>query len=194
MIFLTGEHGAGKTHLAQVYQKHFGCEYVDLGPTLRRIWMETSPNTSFADFLKRGEEKSGIDFTNQLLVDEIEKQMGRRAENCCTGRLLIIGSRSVQGLQYIRGKTQDINGNTRAVVYIQADEDKLYLHYKEREQREISYQEFQLLLQRDRQMGILGIRGVADYVIENNDNALAFEKRGTEIFNQILNTPKKVRG
>ena len=72
MIFIAGPHGAGKTTVGMALPKDIFF-IVDTGPILRSIWQETNPRIAFQEFIQSGETIYGMNFTDELLTDEINR-------------------------------------------------------------------------------------------------------------------------
>lgn len=184
MLFVTGLHGTGKTLLASLLAKE-GFFSIDLGPTLRAVWKHASLDISFDDFVQAGERKFGRHFTDEILVREIKQTLSSQQPRVNPKRLLIVGSRSVFGIKYIRSHISEINRARTFVVYIEVDKAILCQRYCQRERIQPSIEEFGNLLKRDKEMGIDGIRAIADFVIANNGSLEEFDR---SIRNMVFDT------
>src|SRR4051812_43447133 len=138
MIFITGQHASGKTRFAELYQQRYGYDFIDLGPCLREEWKQARPDLTFSQFIAQGENNHGKHFTDSILAGMIERKL-RDIKQSGGGRdLLVIGSRSIAGINYLRANIPVINGKPRKIIYIEASEDLLYDRYKRREGKEIT--------------------------------------------------------
>lgn len=183
MIFVTGPHCAGKTHLAR-FLKRVGFQYIDLGPTIRSIWMTTAPDVTFEQFIVRGEEKFGLQFVDSLLVAELINKLGHISKEGVSKDLLVLGNRSVTGIDYIRSHMTLKRGRS-TIFYIDAEKEVLYERYRRREDAEISKKDFEAVLDKDTDMGLMGIKEVADYIIHNSGTQKEFEELIQELIQSI---------
>lgn len=182
MLFITGPHGVGKTHFAKVLQQD-GFPSIDLGPTLRMVWNRTSPHITFEEFIRRGEE-IGNTFLDQLLVKEIITRLNLKEPGSYKD-LLVVGSRSISGIQYLKSNFPELRSIRSVVVYIDAEEEILYRRYCRRENRQVEVEEFRQLLDEDREMGLEEIRQVADFLIENNGSLKEFNREIKDFQDQL---------
>jgi len=136
---------------------------------------------SFGDFISEGENRLGKRFADNLLVQEIERRLLDNHDSEIKRDLLLIGSRSIDGINYLRENITVDNGRPKRIVYIEASERILYERYKKREGFDISLQDFKNILDKDRKMGVLSIRPYADWVIRNEGRIDDFESKCVDI-------------
>ena len=185
MIFIAGLHYAGKTHFAKFLEEE-GFPFIDLGPTLRNIWETTSSHLSFGDFIRPGEGNLGNNFIDELLSAEVSKRLRQLEEEGSNKDLLIVGSRSIAGIEFIRSNCPEINGRKQVVIYIEANETTLYSRCCQKDSTPITLSKFKQVLEKDRQMGVEAIREIANFVIDNDGSLGEFEQKiESLIFNAL---------
>ena len=182
MIFLTGPHGAGKTRSSAFLSKH-NFSLIDLGPIIREMHQKEAPDISFKDWVIRGESTHGVDFTNQLLAEEVNRRIVElyALENPPQD-ILVAGSRSVRGLKYLQNSIIIPNHFGHRIVYIDAPFDLLWARYNAREGKSLTEEEFEVILMKDRDMGIYGLREVADTYILNDGEESRFDTTLDNLF------------
>lgn len=167
MIFITGPHGAGKTTLGMGLPKDIFLT-IDTGPILRSIWQETNPQISFQEFIQNGETIYGINFTDELLTDEINRLIDFRLKDRGFEHLVLLGSRSINGVNYLkRNIKKHFNRENSFIIYIDGDKSVLYRNYCIKQVDKISILKFQELLTLDKNMGLETIKSEADFVVNN---------------------------
>lgn len=171
MLFLTGLHGAGKTTVADIL---ISCNFgypIELGGTLRKIHFKTAPELSFGLWCEEGERLYGKNFTDDILIKEITKQREEIvAKKSLFKDLIIVGSRSYGGIEYIINKVPIINNRENIIIYIDVETDILRQRYNLREKKNLSSQEFESLLDNDRRIGIETIKPYAGIIVTNSES------------------------
>jgi len=187
MIFIVGAHATGKTHLADIISK-FNFTKIDLGPLLRTIHKESGSGESFGEWIHNGEEKFGKNFTDDLLVNEIKKTEANLSNsNTAPNDFIIIGSRSIAGLSYILENIGHYNQKDNKVIFLDAPLNLMYERYKKREGLDITIEQFEKILDKDKKMGLEDLRHVADFVIINDST---FEKLSDHMLSLLKNELK----
>jgi len=167
MIFLTGPHGAGKTEISKLLTS-YGFEPIDLGPTIRRLHAESGTELGMRDWCLKGEQLYGPHFTDKVLATEMNRLLGSTGESkSAFSDLLVVGSRSVSGINYLKSEVQHTSGYQDVIIFLDASEEILRRNYNQREGKEYSPEQFAEILEHDRKMGIDSIRSISDYVIRN---------------------------
>lgn len=171
MLFLTGSHGAGKTTIANML---ISCNFgypIELGGTLRKMHFKIAPELSFGLWCEKGEKMYGKNFTDDILIKEIIKQKEEVvAKKSLFKDLIIVGSRSYGGIEYIINRVPIINNRKNIIIYIDVETDILRQRYNLREKKNLSPQEFELVLDNDRRIGIETIKPHADIIIGNSES------------------------
>lgn len=187
MIYIVGAHATGKTHLADTMCK-FNFTKIDLGPLLRTIHRKSGSSTSFGEWIHNGEEKFGKNFTDDLIVNEIEKKKASLSNGAIAPNdFIVIGSRSIAGLSYILENTGHYNQKDNKIIFLDAPFDLMYERYKKREGLNITTEQFEKILDKDKKMGLEDLRLVADFVIMNDST---FEKLSDRMLNLLKNELK----
>lgn len=184
MLFVTGPHAAGKTHMAGRLKEH-GFSTVDLGPVIRAAHQEMAPNMSFGEFLRDGELREGPDFSDNLLVARIQNRVDRGEFSTCKD-LAFIGSRSLRGIRFLQDRLTFCSEVAPKIIYIEAPEPVLYQRWCEREGRSVPITEFRTILAKDVSLGLNTIKPQADYLVVNTGSVVDFEQTVDElVFNKI---------
>lgn len=185
MIFLTGPHCAGKTTIAEILMP-YNFNYLDLGPTLRELHQEESNSLSFEEWLSKGEANHGRYFTDDLLVKAIKECREKLLNQpVVTQDLIICGSRSLEGISYLTQRVSRLNDWENTIVWVEAPKPLLWQRFCEKNGA-TSMAEFEVLLRRDKELGLDTIREHVDHILINNGptieslgektNELFFEK------------------
>jgi len=167
MIFLTGPHCCGKTHILR-YVYRYGFPSIDLGPTLRKTYHDFSLGLSFTQWIQVGEESCGPSFTDQLVSLAVQEWMQTQREKY-EGRIqdfIIAGSRSMNGIEYI-SNFFGLSIQNRKIVYVDANPQTLRRRYEAREGVTITPRDFEAYLNDDYKMGLLKIKARADIYLKN---------------------------
>lgn len=175
MIFLTGPHGSGKTESAK-FLTGLGFASIDLGPMLRSIHRQKGSALSFGEWIGRGEELFGKDFTDSLLAQEL-KNLRMVVEVSRYLDIVVVGSRSRKGFEYLASAVPQVNGYGNRLVFIDGSFEALYYRYGLRQQRSISTADFQKLLDADVALGIESLRHTAEITIWNNGSLETLRNR-----------------
>ena len=162
VLFLAGPHASGKTELATHLVETYGHSFVDLGPSIRAAHRLTGFGLSFGDWVSEGEKEHGPDFTNAVVAQAVKNSLAASKDG---EPFVVSGSRSYPGLRYL---IEAIEAENHRTMYVDAPEDDMYHRYKERENRpDMSTDEFSAILERDKVMGLEGIKNRADWVVYN---------------------------
>ncbi len=167
MIFLIGPHGAGKTTIAEIITC-YNFIYFDLGKILRDYHKRKKPEIDFRSWCMENERIHGPLFTDKIIIREIKRRYREMINKVCQPQdLVIVGSRSFQGIKYIINEMSSFNEHENVIICIEAPFDVLKERYCAREKRKLSDQEFQAILNKDKQMGLLEAEDRADLRISN---------------------------
>lgn len=187
MLFLTGSHGAGKTTIANIL---ISCNFgypIELGGILRKTHFNIAPELSFGLWCEEGEKIYGKNFTDDILVKEINKQRKKILTKKSSSKdLIIVGSRSYSGIEFIIDKVPIINNRKNIIIYIDVANDILRQRYNLREKKNLNPQEFELILENDRRIGIESIKPHADIIISNSESEEKLKSEVEKLTNTIL--------
>jgi dephospho-CoA kinase len=169
MLFLTGVHGAGKTEAANIIKfENPETEIFDTGPILRNLYRESNtPLSTFGEWIKEGEKLEGLDFTNRLLKETILGGINFKKPLINKASPTIVGCRSMRAINYI-------DTNNPIIVYIETPIEVARERYNFRENKKLSFLEFNDLLEEEKKMGIDGIKSNATFTIENSGSIETF--------------------
>jgi dephospho-CoA kinase len=171
-LFITGPHGAGKTHAAHELEV-MGFTCIDLGPTIRRLHKEAGVSCPLHEWISEQESIYGKNFSDKLLLGEIRKLHDKSSQSSAINGILVLGSRSLDNIKYLTEAFSEAS-HSHKILYVDATKEVLKTRYETRENKKISENEFKNILLKDEQMGLLHIKNAADAVITNNGTALEF--------------------
>ncbi len=168
MIFLAGPHGVGKTHATRLLEKA-GFYSLDLGPIIRKIHKDSGTPLSLKEWVVEGEQKSGPDFTNQVICKEVVRHLKETYLSGGYQGLIISGSRSIRGMLYLKHALRSILPQELGwLVYLDAPKELLYERYVEREKVSISREQFGAILDVDAKMGLYDMKALANAIVIND--------------------------
>jgi dephospho-CoA kinase len=178
LLFVTGPHASGKS--AVVHSGFNSSEHAihDLGPIIRESHRKAYSGLSLGRWIMGKEAIYGDNFTDELLVNEIQPSYN----SAPTNGLILVGSRSLKGIEFI---LDAIEPSDHKIVYIDAHYETLYDRYKSRENlSNLSHEDFRKILDDEVAMGLHGIKNHAHHTILNN-STLDYAK--TKLVNIVNN-------
>lgn len=169
VFFLVGPHGVGKTYIVNKLKKDYNVEHIDLGPLIREAHKIFSPNISLSEWIKDGEEKYGENFTDIILCKQIERLFKGQDKDIT----IITGSRSLNGIKFIANRFSIENPQ---IVYIVAPFEQLKNNYQRRERINLTDEQFKMILQQEKDMGLEQLEqyAIKSCVYLQNDNTDSF--------------------
>lgn len=182
MLFIVGQHGCGKTESSKILSK-LGFLCIDLGPIIRLIYKRDTKKLTINNWIKQGESKFGKRFSDIVLVNEINAILKNNIDGY--SGIVILGSRSIAGVNYISKNISDIFSHHNMLAYIEVKEHILYQRYNKREGTNYDLKEFQdNILGPEKQMGVKKLRRIANIIIDNNKDIDHFK---SEIIKLVAN-------
>lgn len=163
-IFLVGHRGSGKTYLANKLKEEYELLHIDTGPLIRKNHREKFSEYDFVTWLKHGEKKYGENFSNIVVCKEIENIL--KNSHIKSDLLIITGNRSMQGIEYI---IKEFGIHEFKVIFLDAPFECLKRNYVKRENLNLSDDEFQAIIDVEKNMGISGVK---EYTKNNNNNSI----------------------
>ena len=184
MIFLVGQHCAGKSRVSVIFSQARFLR-IDLGPLLREIHQRTSPRISFADWISAGEEAEGKRFTDLQLAREVSRQVGNASGEHWQD-LVIVGNRSLEGVKYLAERIGPYEGRKNVIIWVEAPIATLYTRYGLRNpDYQLSYPDFLSLLEDDNKLGLSALKGAADLELRNTGSEYELETRVLALIKQL---------
>ena len=181
VFFIVGPHGVGKTYSVKKILVDIDAEHIDLGPLIRQIHENVSPNTSLDVWINEGETQYGKHFTDEVLCNQIE----RLTSNTNKQAVIFTGSRSVDGIQYICNR---FKLKKPCLIYIDAPYEQLKSNYENREKKTLSDEQFMDVLKREQDMGLERLK---KYSMDSNQ-CIYLQNDYSEVFiNQMKQIIKK---
>lgn len=160
VIFITGPHGVGKTYTTDFLKSEMDILHLDLGPIIRAAHKKIAPNLSLGQWISSGERQFGKNYSDMVLCREMQKLI----QNSSSPIVLITGSRSVEGMQFI---VDYFSVKKPTVIFMDAPVSLLKANYEHREHLTLSKDDFEEILGEERKMGLPGLKR---YVAENNQH------------------------
>lgn len=172
VFFIVGPHGVGKTYIVNKIKEVSDVEHLDLGPLIREAHKKFSPDTTLGEWIKDGEEKYGKNFTDIILCKQIER-LTRESDKETT---LITGSRSLNGIKYIVDR---FSIQEPKILYIYAPFAQLKSNYERRENIKLKDEQFEKILQDEKNMGLAELEECArtEFIYLQNDNTEEFVRK-----------------
>lgn len=178
MIFVTGPHGSGKSEVGKIFASKNFITF-DLGPMLRNTYQKIGYDGTFSEWIKNGEDREGVHFTDALLLKEILYHI-RKESSALYQDMIIVGNRSMRGIEYLKHGIPP--HRISYIIFMDASLDILHERCSQREDEIFSMQDFDLLLDSDRKMGLYDIETVADTVIKNNGSKVELREEIRRLF------------
>ena len=169
VLFLAGPHASGKTHAANLLEEQ-GYVSVDLGPLIRRFHEESGSNKNLGEWVSEQEEVYGKSFTDKILLDHTKTILEKNEQ---AKGIVIIGSRSAKNIEFMR---DGLGKSESRIIYFEAHPSLLKERFENREGKALSDNEFQYLLDKDKNMGLEDIKEIADVKLLNNGSIDEFEE------------------
>lgn len=180
IIFLAGPHGSGKTYTANYLTNT--CSnflHLDIGPIVRTVHRDESPQTDLNDWFAYRKEKHGKSFLQKIVCPYIQQNYTWNKNT----RFIITGCRSVSIINQIN---DFFHNSPPQIIYIDSPFSLLKENYENREKQSLSDIDFTAVLDSDIP---LGINKLKQFCIDNHDNDTIFyifnEKNNNKAINQI---------
>ena len=123
VLFIAGPHGAGKTHASKEIESK-GFVSIDLGPTIRRLHKESGTEDTLGEWITKNEALHGSSFSDDLLLEELNKVFNSASTSPDIKGLIVLGSRSYKNIQHLsKGLPASAEGNK--ILYIEASQKVL---------------------------------------------------------------------
>lgn len=147
VFFIVGPHGVGKTYVVSNIKKVTDVQHIDLGPLIREAHKVFAPGITFQEWIEKGEKQYGKNFTDIILCKQIERLTGGEEK----GITIITGSRSLEGIKFI---TDRFHIDRPRIMYITAPFEQLKSNYERREKLDLTDEQFRMILQAEKDMGL----------------------------------------
>lgn len=183
VFFIVGPHGVGKTYTVNKIKDIVDIQHIDLGPLIREAHKRFSPNSSLEEWICDGEKEYGKNFTDVIICKQIERlSNGKNADTT-----IITGSRSLGGIEFIVRKFAIFAPH---IVYITASFEQLKRNYENREKISLTDEEFNKILQKEKDMGLEQLEEYSKSrgLCIENDNTDSFVKKVQSI---IINNKER---
>ena len=179
VFFIVGPHGVGKTYIVSSIKKVADVQHIDLGPLIREAHKVFAPDITFQEWVEEGEKKYGKNFTDIILCKQIERLTGKEEK----GITLITGSRSLEGIKFIADR---FHIDRARIMYITAPFEQLKRNYEGREKLDLTDEQFRMILQAEKNMGLERLEEYAKQhcMYLQNDNTDNFVKKIQEFIIQ----------
>jgi len=182
--FMTGHHGVGKTYIVNQLNEEIDLFHFDTGPTIRSIYSSLCLPYSLGEWVRRGEEEKGKNFTNELLLNALKDLLVKVDSN---KKIIITGNRSLNGLMYLSNGIYVPKPN---IIFIDACKRILKDNYCLREKKDLTDEMFEEILQAEINSGIGEIK---EYTINHPEECLYVykESNNDDTYQKVL---RKING
>lgn len=183
IVFIAGPHGVGKTYTTDKLKEDLDILHLDLGPIIRSLHKEQAPDRKMGDWLREGEELYGKNYSDMLLCGKMSDIMKSSVSKIA----LITGSRSLAGMIYI---VNHFGLEHPTLVYLDAPVSLLKSNYENRENLNLSNNDFDNILRAEIEMGLLELK---KYAQDNSENAfyIVNENNSTDTIDKIKDIIQK---
>lgn len=180
VFFIVGPHGVGKTYIVNNIKQIMNVKHLDLGPLIRQAHQVFAPNTTLKEWIQEGEKKYGKNFTDIILCKQIQRLINDNDDN-----VIFTGSRSLEGIKFIEKYFSIKNPQ---IIYINGPFEQLKNNYEQREGKKITDEQFKIILQEEKEMGLQNLEEYAkkDCIYLENDNTENFIKKIQDIVIKII--------
>ena len=171
MLFLTGYHASGKSHLAHHLEAHDGFLHIETSAIVREIHEAHAADTSLGAWAESMEAAHG----DRYFDDQIVAAIIKRFSQVDPVRSVITGNRSFEGIDHTRMRlAQELGARAgqALIVFVATSPEVMYERFVERNRYEgdasISYGEYVKMMDDEKSRGIEEIRQHADVSISND--------------------------
>lgn len=188
VYFVVGPSGVGKTCFSETINKQYGIPVYDTGPILRNIYRRLKISESFLEWISSNEKKHGENFAISIICDDIKDRMNPEEKS------IVIGNRCIEGIRYM---INYFNLTDYQIIYLDASYDCLKRNYEKRENKIVSDEEFQAIIDGGNKMGLLLLK---QFILKNLKNNCSYYFKNTNeelnyiyVFNEISKNKKFVK-
>ena len=178
IVYPAGHHAVGKTELCDYFEERYGFEVVETGAMVRGLYADRDDEFaghSLGDFVKAIKTREP-DYFDRKLAERIDALDDEH------GRVIVNGMRAQPNIE----RAKETYPNARhSIIWMDADFDVLFERYKLREQRELTPEEFNDLLNFDMELGLALIRDNANFFIENNSTVDVLRRRADSVMREL---------
>ncbi|HEU4966436.1 MAG TPA: AAA family ATPase [Candidatus Saccharimonadales bacterium] len=161
IIYPVGHHAAGKTELCNYLTDTYGLKVVETGTMVRSLYASRDQRYTYHSL---GQYIRAVEDTDPGYFDrELAKLVDR--EDPSNGVVIINGMRNYTNI----ARAMDTYPTARhSVVWLEAPTEQLHERYMIREGKQLSREDFDMLLAFDMELGLAPIKEQADFHIEND--------------------------
>jgi adenylate kinase family enzyme len=169
MLFIAGYHGSGKSTAAEHLSTNHNFIHVERSSVLTGIKNQENSEIPMRAWREERQKELGQFALEDMIAEVVRQQHSEAGDN--EKRVVITGNRSLDEIRYTATSLEDIDGRPSKIIAIKVDAHLLFGRYIERarsdEDRRMSFDDFDSMLQRERNAGIERIFDQADHVVRN---------------------------
>lgn len=193
MIFITGYHASGKSHLASMLRDQYGCLHVESSSVVRGMHSMFAPDEDLTEWSTGMEARYGINFFDEAIAravfDDYEAAL---REGVNVQDVVITGNRSLEGVRYLMDRFRPgiLNERPATIIAVRVSFDTLLRRYRERNRRDgdsmISEEAFRELTNSEHRRGLEDIIANADHILINESDIDMLHQESRELFESEL--------
>ena len=180
VYFLCGHRGCGKNYLANQISEKLPVEIIDTGPIIREAYQKHNGSSlSLKNWIEYHEQKVGKNFTNEVICRSTHVKPNKD--------YIVIGYRSIDGIEFFN---QYFKNSDFRIYYMDGDLDLFRENYNLRENKNLTKEEYDKIVQIENEMGIEGLR---EYSLNNPVHGKYFYKTANDdsILDAVLSDIKE---
>ena len=168
VYFFCGHRGCGKNYLANQISSKKKIITIDTGPIIRQMYNKyNTEGKILKKWIADNETQYGKEFSNKLICENTQVNIEQD--------YIIIGYRSMEGIKYFNNF---FNITDYRIIYIDGDYELFRHNYNDRENKNLSKQEYEEIIKIEELMGINEVKifsknntvyGEYYYKTQNND-------------------------
>jgi len=167
IVYPTGHHASGKTEMCEYLETSYGFSIIETGAMMRQMYQER--RSEYSDFTIEAFAKLKLSEDVLFFAKRLNQQI--KISEKFSQNIAINGMRSLIG---IRQMQDQIPASTHTILWLDAPITILHKRYMEREQKNVTLDNFIRMTRKDTSLGLDEIEPKADYRIENIEDINSF--------------------
>lgn len=169
MIFLVGPHASGKTEISKLLVQNHNILHIETSGVVKGFKAVHAPDEPIGEWVERMEKINGINFFDELILNYILKAIADQKNK--PHEILITGNRMYSGIHYIIENLASFSDRV-SILGVVVDEEILFERFRNRNRENgdsnMSFEAFQLKLEKERERGLKELYSHCDVIFDNN--------------------------